>query len=218
MSTEQCQGQPVDLRADVYVLRVIMYELVSGALPFWGNGEEAREAHRGQPPRALLNVGCPPKLDAVVRRCLAKSPAERCPSLGELRCAVQAAFDEVRASWVPAHDEEGLPNLPMVEWNALAELRGLPTDLLLVASLSAVLGEGFAVHELDAVVGRLELQPAQGEVWLDPGTGPAVWNRNAFSGQQDGHTSTVSSSSGSFTCRSRQCRADGADTTRALRA
>src|SRR5262245_34080552 len=53
MSPEQCRGEPLTPRSDVYSLAVIAYRLLSGELPFSGNTAELLAAHVTQPPRPL---------------------------------------------------------------------------------------------------------------------------------------------------------------------
>ncbi len=92
----------LDERADIYSLGILLYEMLSGADPF-GFGIKAHSttgvswaiAHRSQPPIPLRSQpGCErvsPKLEALVLRCLQKSPHERFASVEELNGALQAA-------------------------------------------------------------------------------------------------------------------------------
>jgi predicted Ser/Thr protein kinase len=80
MSPEQSKGRPVDARSDVFALGVMLYELVTGQRPF--QGETAVELFiaidRDEPPRpSAVNPHVSPPLEAIVLRCLRKSPGER---------------------------------------------------------------------------------------------------------------------------------------------
>jgi serine/threonine-protein kinase len=122
---EQVQAAPTDARSDVYSLGCVLFEALSGDVPF----PRARDvlkiiAHVTEPPPALEGVApdCPgaAELGRVVERALAKDPAERFASAGELAEAAQAAVAGVAP-----------PGRPLAVWAAEggdAEVdRGAPT-------------------------------------------------------------------------------------------
>jgi serine/threonine protein kinase/formylglycine-generating enzyme required for sulfatase activity/pimeloyl-ACP methyl ester carboxylesterase len=94
MSPEQIQGQPVDVRADVFSFGILLYEMLAGARPFAGTtGLETATAILRDAPAPLdeMRKDVPPALADVLDRCLAKDPAERFPSGAELHAALVAA-------------------------------------------------------------------------------------------------------------------------------
>jgi hypothetical protein len=94
MSPEQCAGEAnVDAATDLYSVGVILYELMTGRLPFFGAAGDVREAHRNaRPPRPTLLSAMPPAVEDVLLRCLAKQPARRHSSATALRAAWLAAM------------------------------------------------------------------------------------------------------------------------------
>ncbi len=88
MAPEQAVGESnIDQRVDIYALGVLGYELVSGRTPFTGRtSQEVLAAHVTQQPEPLCirRPACPPGLEAVIMKCLAKRPADRWQSADEL--------------------------------------------------------------------------------------------------------------------------------------
>ena len=83
MSPEQTLGRPVDERADVYAVGILLHELVAGLKPFVADQpHDVMRMHRDAAPPPLRQVGAAvsPELEAAVLRALAKAPADRFPS------------------------------------------------------------------------------------------------------------------------------------------
>ncbi|MGW0485697.1 protein kinase domain-containing protein [Nonomuraea sp. NPDC003214] len=106
MSPEQINKEHIDGSADQYALACVVYEGLSGRLPFQRDNDIALLwAHLAEQPAPLttLRPGLPPAVDAVMSRALAKSPEQRYPSCTAFVDALRAAID------TPAPDAEGRP-------------------------------------------------------------------------------------------------------------
>ena len=80
MPPEQAQGQPADFRSDIYSLGIVLYEIFTGHLPFTGDSVMAVVlAHIQKPAPAprQANPAIPPELEAIILRCIEKSPSKR---------------------------------------------------------------------------------------------------------------------------------------------
>ena len=93
MSPEQAIGDPVDARSDVFSFGVILYQILSGRLPFEAESRQdiLRKLHFSEPPPlASGRHGVNDALSAVVARTLAKKPADRYADLSEVASALRA--------------------------------------------------------------------------------------------------------------------------------
>jgi serine/threonine-protein kinase len=102
ISPEMAMGLPVDPRADLYSVGVVLFQMVAGRLPF-PEKEPARllKAHvNDQAPRARAvapDANIPPALDAAIARALEKLPSARFPSAEEMIAALDAAASGPRS-------------------------------------------------------------------------------------------------------------------------
>jgi hypothetical protein len=93
MAPEQAEGKPVDRRADIFALGVIMYELAVGLRPFAGetNVSVLTSLLRDTPrPLTEIRHDMPPVLSDILQRCMEKDPEKRYSSAAELRADLEA--------------------------------------------------------------------------------------------------------------------------------
>jgi len=100
MSPEQVAGSEVDGRADLYAVGVLLYQMISGHLPFDSEDPTVLMGKHlfNEPPP--LPSGLPPKLQAVVGKLMAKEPEDRYATAADARADLDAARRELEASLV----------------------------------------------------------------------------------------------------------------------
>ncbi|HET6832144.1 MAG TPA: serine/threonine-protein kinase, partial [Solirubrobacterales bacterium] len=95
VAPEQIRGGRVDARADVYALGCVLYEAIAGRAPFSDREENVAKiyAHlQDEPPWLPGDGAAEGALDEVIARALAKEPADRYPSAGDLARAAMAVI------------------------------------------------------------------------------------------------------------------------------
>ena len=118
-SPEQILGQPIDARTDVFSAGVLLFELLTGVLPFKGQTDVEvlhRIATEPAPSSRSVDSSIPIAIAVAVQRALAKDPADRFASAAAFAMALQASSD-TSATATPV----ALPNLVPAEAVAPAE-------------------------------------------------------------------------------------------------
>jgi tetratricopeptide (TPR) repeat protein len=142
MAPEQFEDfKHVDLRADVYSFGVMLFQMVTGRLPFFGRSWiEFERLHRRQPPptTALANK----EISDLVTKCLNKKPDDRWQDFSELRARLAAAYTSVtrRRPTIPVHGKQ----LDAAQWCSKAvsfAALGMHEDALASADRSVVMDD-----------------------------------------------------------------------------
>ncbi len=87
MAPEQATGRPIDARTDLYAAGVVLYELVTGRVPFDSDTPMAvltKHVYEVPPPARTMNPHLPPAVEAILQKALAKDPGDRYQSAGEM--------------------------------------------------------------------------------------------------------------------------------------
>ena len=95
ISPEQADGQPAGAASDLYAVGIVVYEMLTSAVPFTGDSPVSiamRHLTGSVPAPSTLNPEVPPELDRVVARATARAPEERWPTAAAMAGALQASL------------------------------------------------------------------------------------------------------------------------------
>jgi beta-lactam-binding protein with PASTA domain len=158
ISPEQAQGHRVEAASDIYSIGIILYEMLTGRVPFEGESAVAMALkHVSEVPRPIrsIRLDVHPELEAVVMRALAKDPSQRYRNADEFIAALLAARATIEAGG-NGQDTAGFAPVmaPPAPPPQAGEERRRRWPWLLVALLivAAGLGIGYAVTRPEKVL------------------------------------------------------------------
>jgi Tol biopolymer transport system component len=135
MSPEQARGRPVDRRADIWALGVILYEMLVGKAPFHGEtiSDTLADVLRADPDWDALPETTPAAVRRLLRRCLEKDPRNRLHDAADARIELAEAFDETEPGPAPTAAGRSAPGSRglWVAITAVALIGGLALGFLL---------------------------------------------------------------------------------------
>jgi serine/threonine protein kinase/tetratricopeptide (TPR) repeat protein len=145
MSPEQVRGRPLDARSDLFSLGVVLYEMLTGRLPFEGATITDVIDHilNHEPPAiARFNYDVPDAVETIVRRALAKDPSFRCQSARELYIDLHNAARDLAHAAAANHSRDSFRSEPRHRVSvADAQRRATPANSLAVMTFSNITKE-----------------------------------------------------------------------------
>jgi serine/threonine protein kinase len=118
MSPEQCRGEPIDFRSDIYALGVVIYEIFTGQVPFRGDTPVATLFKHIQDPIPIEGAFAallPTALVPVLRRALAKERTDRYANAAQVAVALRKAYAQTTAETPIVAPPPAVPEEPEPE-------------------------------------------------------------------------------------------------------
>ena len=140
MSPEQARGKPVDRRADIWAFGAVVFELLTGKRAFPGEDitDTLAAVVRAEPDWNLLPRDLSPTLLVYLRRCLQKDPKQRPQAMGDVRLALEGAFETAAPA---AASPAAAPPRPF--WR-----RAIPVALAAVLASALTFGAAWSLRPL----------------------------------------------------------------------
>jgi serine/threonine protein kinase len=141
-SPEQLEERDIDIRSDIYSLGATLWFMLAGKPPFQGSMASVIHQHLGSLPPSDVLAAFPPPLVAVLRKCLAKKPADRF----QTPLAIKQALDEVLTNL-----KGDSPTIPSVDFEHPAAS---------TASSESGFATGHIIQNRYEILGQSPLDPA----------------------------------------------------------
>jgi len=137
MSPEQARGRAVDRRSDIWAFGCVLYEMLTGRRAFQGEeiSDTLASILRDDPDWSLIPSTVPPTVRRYLQRCLAKDPGQRVHDIGDMRLALEGAFD------VPVDTLSVTASRAPRSWKrTLAMAGGIAVATIIVSGVGALVG------------------------------------------------------------------------------
>jgi serine/threonine protein kinase len=124
MSPEQINGEESDAGSDIYSTGIVLFEFLTGELPFRGKDTTStlmKILHEPPPPLSTYLRGYPAELDRILRRALAKSRHERYLSIEEFAFDLQRLQEELRRELIGGYLRSAELSIEQSEWSKAKE-------------------------------------------------------------------------------------------------
>ncbi|MEA2156569.1 MAG: eukaryotic-like serine/threonine-protein kinase, partial [Solirubrobacteraceae bacterium] len=165
LSPEQAQGHAVTARSDLYSIGIVLYELLTGRVPFEAEAAVTialKQVSEAPVPPSQVNPAVTPELEAVVLRALAKDPADRFADADEFIAALEAAGSRI----------------PSAAQIAAAEAAAAAATALPAAAMAGAIAPPLPPPPLSPATGIHPGGPPPAEgVYEAPAAGPSVARR-----------------------------------------
>ena len=167
IAPEQASGDGASVQSDVYSLGVVLFELLTGSVPFVGeNFVTVAMQHINQPAPSVTSRrrDVPPRVAAAVDRALAKNPRDRFPTMDAFAAELEACLAEPNVAETDAN--RTVVNVPAPRRRARARRRVTPgpllVSLLALAALAVIVVAAIAVHGNHSVLPGLSAKTGGG--------------------------------------------------------
>ncbi len=150
MSPEQLRGGRLDERTDIFSFGIVLYEIITGDLPFMGSNSFEVAASILKDPAfeiGTLPAGLPRGIESVVARLLEKRREDRYSSFGEVKCAIESLRNETQ----PLPSESGDSNRTVELRPATSDQRSATVKAALRSSAKAAVAPTILVLPLQTV-------------------------------------------------------------------
>ncbi|PJF35190.1 MAG: hypothetical protein CUN49_11840, partial [Candidatus Thermofonsia Clade 1 bacterium] len=150
LSPEQAQGKPLDQRTDLYSLGVVLYEMVTGQLPFDADDITSiliQQVNKAPVPPSRLVSALPPSLEAVILKALEKQPEKRFSTALEMAAALDEALKLPAASTGATVEVRAKPRIRAALADDHPSLRAPLAAYLELSGDILVVGEASDGHE-----------------------------------------------------------------------